>query len=98
MGIKYTEISAEGGRPAGALVPGAYYNPHTGVTHNSFTETTASVHISRQSRSFSIAVRAVGYHLEPRYGIVDHFGSQQHFEIWHRVTAIESKFLPKLPE
>jgi sugar phosphate isomerase/epimerase len=41
MGIKYTEISAEGGRPGRALAPGAYYNPHTGVTHNSFTETTA---------------------------------------------------------
>jgi sugar phosphate isomerase/epimerase len=46
MGIKYAEITqgppapARGGaaRPARPLPPGAYFNPGTGVVHNSFTE------------------------------------------------------------
>ena len=47
MGIGYTEILSVGGPggagsgPARKLVPGAYYNPGTGVTRNSFTETEA---------------------------------------------------------
>ena len=45
MGIEYTEILPAGGPPgAGAarkLPPGAYYNPGTGLTRNSFTETEA---------------------------------------------------------
>jgi len=46
MGIKYAEVavgpppprSAGAARPAGSLPPGAYFNPGTGVVHNSFTE------------------------------------------------------------
>lgn len=47
MGIEYTEIlpqSAEGSVGAGSgrkLAPGAYYNPGTGLTRNSFTESEA---------------------------------------------------------
>jgi len=47
MGIEYTEILGDSGRgPAGSgpdrkLAPGAYYNPGTGITRNSFTETEA---------------------------------------------------------
>ena len=46
MGIKYTEILGEsrpaaGAAPARKLPPGAYYNPGTGLTRNSFTETEA---------------------------------------------------------
>lgn len=47
MGIEYTEILGDSGRgPAGRgpdrkLAPGAYYNPGTGITRNSFTETEA---------------------------------------------------------
>jgi sugar phosphate isomerase/epimerase len=42
MGIRYTEIRAEAPRaPSRPLPPGAYYNPGTGVTSNSFKETQA---------------------------------------------------------
>lgn len=44
MGIKYTEILGERQGPPGPdrkLAPGAYYNPGTGITRNSFTETEA---------------------------------------------------------
>jgi sugar phosphate isomerase/epimerase len=42
MGIRYTEIRTEAPRgPGRALAPGAYYNPGTGVTRNSFKETEA---------------------------------------------------------
>jgi len=47
MGIGYTEIlgdrgpGAAGPGPGGKLAPGAYYNPGTGITRNSFTETEA---------------------------------------------------------
>ena len=42
MGIRYTEIRAEPFRPSGKpLPPGAYFNPGTGLTRNSFTETEA---------------------------------------------------------
>jgi sugar phosphate isomerase/epimerase len=47
MGIEYTEILNDsrpgpaGPGPGRKLAPGAYYNPGTGVTRNSFTETEA---------------------------------------------------------
>jgi sugar phosphate isomerase/epimerase len=46
MGIAYTEILSDSGPgpargPGRTLAPGAYYNPGTGVTRNSFTETEA---------------------------------------------------------
>jgi sugar phosphate isomerase/epimerase len=45
MGIKYTEILSDSGPtgrvPDRKLAPGAYYNPGTGITRNSFTETEA---------------------------------------------------------
>lgn len=44
MGIEYTEILGDRQGPPGPdrkLAPGAYYNPGTGITRNSFTETEA---------------------------------------------------------
>jgi len=45
MGIKYAEVAIGppprpngAARPAGPLAPGAYFNPGTGVVHNSFTQ------------------------------------------------------------